>query len=94
MHLDFHLLLRRDAIEATTAGVALDVDDSETVACVLANSLECGQCAGVYFRFKSFRLFAKTLFILLCFRDDFFKFVFLLSENVLLIRKVLFRSSI
>ena len=56
VHLDFHLLLRRDAVEAAAAGVALDVDDTQTVACVLAYALERSESAGVNLRFESLRL--------------------------------------
>ena len=41
VHLYLHLALRRNAVEATTAGVTLDIHDTQSVACVLADALEC-----------------------------------------------------
>ena len=41
VHLYFHLSLRRYAVEAAAAGVALNVHDAQSVTCVLANALEC-----------------------------------------------------
>ena len=91
-HLDFHLFLRRDAVEATTTGVALDVDDAETVAGVFADALEGGEGAGVDFGFEGFSLLAETLFVLLGFRHDFFEFGALFGEDVLLVGEFFFGS--
>ena len=40
VHLDVELTLWRNLVEATTASIALHINNSETIACVLTNALE------------------------------------------------------
>lgn len=82
VHLDLHLFLRRNAVEAASAGVTLDIDYAETVAGVLAYALECGECAGVDLWLKFFGVLAQTLFVLTCLVDDFVELGALLVEDV------------
>lgn len=87
-HFDFELFLRRDAVETTTAGVALDVDDAEAVAGVFADALERGQGAGVDHRLEVFCLFAEALFVLAGFGDDFLKLGAFFVEDVVAVGEV------
>ena len=43
VHLDVELTLRRYTVETTTTCIALDINDSQTIACIFANALECLQ---------------------------------------------------
>ncbi len=92
VHLYFHLFLRGDTVEASAAGVALDIYDAETVARIFADALECREGAGVDHRLESLGLFAQALFVLLGLRYDFFEFGALLCQNMFLIFQALFGS--
>jgi len=89
VHLDFHLLLRRNAVEASSAGVALDVDDAESVASIVANALECFEGALVDAGLDFLGLDAQALFVLTGFRYDFVEFGFLLFKDVLAVAELL-----
>ena len=83
-HLDLGLLLRRDTVEAAAAGVTLDVDHSETVACVLADALECvEQTLVVKLLFEFLGVVAQVFLVLTGLVDDFVKLVALFGKNVL-----------
>ena len=45
VHLDFHLLLWRDAVETSAAGITLDIYYAKAVAGIVADTLECFECA-------------------------------------------------
>ncbi len=92
VHLDLHLLLRRDAVEAASTGIALYVYDAETVAGVVTDALEGFECALVDARLYLLGLYAQTLFVLFGFRYDFVKLRFLFFKNVLAVGKTLFGS--
>ena len=92
VHFDFHLLLRRNSVEATSTCVTLDVNDTQTIAGILADAFEGCKCACVNFGFKGLGLFTQALFILLGFRYNFLEFSLLFSQNVVLIRKGFFCS--
>ena len=66
MHLDLKLLLRGNTVEATTTGVTLDVNDTETITCTLTYALEGGKCAGVDIGLEILSLLAQALFVLTC----------------------------
>ena len=92
MHLDFHLFLRGDTVEATAAGITLDINDSKAVACVLADSLEGCEGAGIHFGFQSLSLFAQTLLVLLGLAYNLLEFLTLLGKDMLLVLEVLLCS--
>lgn len=87
MHLDLHLLLRGNAVEAAAACVTLDVDNAETIACVLADALECCECAGIDLRLDCFCFLAQLVLILAGFRNDLFEFGTLFLKNMLTVGK-------
>ena len=89
---DFELFLRRDAVEAATAGVTLDVDDAETVAGVLADAFEGLESAVVDARFDSFGFLAEGLFFLTGLADDFVELGFLFFEDVSVVGEFFFSS--
>ena len=82
VHLDFHLFLWRDAVEAAAAGVTLNVYDAETVACVLADALEGSQSALVNLRLDSLGLVAQVIFLGTCLGDNLVEFGFLFLKDV------------
>ncbi len=82
-HLYLGLFLRRNAVEASAAGAALDIDDAETVAGVLADAFESCQCARVDLGLEFFGLGAKEFFVLTGLADDLVELGLLLAENVL-----------
>ena len=89
MHLDFHLALGRYAVEATSTGITLNVDDAQTVAGILANALEGRQqTLVVELHLKLLSLVAELLLILLCFRYYLVQLTLLLIKNVLAVSKV------
>ena len=67
----------RNLVEATTAGITLDIDDAETVTGVLANTLERGQQAWFNRSLKALGALAQLLFFGTGFSDDLIKFAFL-----------------
>ena len=90
MHLDLHLLLGRDAVEATTAGVTLNVDHAEAVAGVLADALEGGEGAGIVDAgLEVLGVGAEDLFILLGLGDDLLELLALVGEDVVAVGEVL-----
>jgi hypothetical protein len=90
VHFDFHLFLRRDAVEAATTGVTLDVNDAEAVASVFADAFESGECTLVDVWFESFCFFAEAFFFLTSFANDFVEFRFFLIEDVSAVGEFLF----
>ena len=72
--LHLYLALCRDAVEASAAGIALHVDDSKTVAGILADALESLEQTWLDFLLEGFRLLAELLLVLLCLGDDFAQF--------------------
>ena len=76
VHLDFHLFLGRDSIEATTAGITLYVNDTETVSRIFANAFEGFESTVVFgecgFDFESF--LAQAFFLFACFAHDLVEF--------------------
>ena len=54
MALDFNLLLRWNAVEASAAGISVDDNDSEAVVGFVADTFECRQSALVNKRFELF----------------------------------------
>ena len=64
--LHLYLALCRDAVEASAAGIALHVDDSKTVAGILADALESLEQTWLDFLLEGFRLLAELLLVLLC----------------------------
>lgn len=90
VHLDFHLLLGRDAVEAAAAGVALDVDDAEAVAGVLADALEGGEGAWVVDAgFEVFGIGAEHFLVFLGLGDDFFELLTLVGKDVVAVNEAL-----
>ncbi len=87
---DFELLLGRDAVEASSAGVTLDVNHAEAVAGVFTDAFEGVEGVCVDFGFEVFGLLAEALFILACFRNDFFKLGFLFAKHVLVVGNFFF----
>ena len=85
VHLNFHLALSRNAIEATAACIALHINNAQSVTGIFAYALECCQQTSVNLRLKLLGLVAKLLFILLGFRNNFFKFALLFCKDVLFI---------
>ena len=90
MHLDLHLLLRRNAVEATSTGIALYIHNAETVACVVAYALKRFQGTLVDARLYLLGLYAQTLFILSGLRYYFVKLRLLFFKDVLAVGKTLF----
>ena len=60
-HLDIELSLRRDAVEATTARITLDIDHSQTVAGILTNTFESREQTGLNLVFEFFGLLSTSL---------------------------------
>ena len=87
VHLDFHLALRWNAVEAAAASVTLNVYDTQAVACALADAFESGEQARVDFSFEFLGFFANALFVLLGFRYNFIEFALLFTEDVLTVSK-------
>ena len=85
MHADFKLTLRRNAVEAAAAGVTLHAYDAESVACVLADTLECGESIVVDKWLQSLCFLAYRLFFLTCLGYYFLEFLFLLLKDVLVV---------
>lgn len=74
MHLDFELLLRGDAVEAAAAGVALDVNHTQTVAGIFADALEGIERIGVDFRLEFLGLLTEALLVLTGFGNNLLEF--------------------
>ena len=85
VHLYLHLALCRDTVEAATTCITLHIHHAESVAGILADALERGEKACIYLCFVLLGLLAKFFFVLLGFRNDFFKFTLLFLKNVLLV---------
>ena len=86
-HFDFELFLRRDAVEAAAAGVALYVDDTEAVAGVFADAFESGEGAGVDLGFEGEGFFSEAFFVLAGFGNDFVEFGAFFAEDVFAVAK-------
>ena len=92
VHLDFELLLRGDAVEAAAAGVALDVDNTQTVAGIFADALEGIERIGVDFRLELLGLLTEALLVLTGFGNNLLEFGTLFGEHVLGVLNALFGS--
>ncbi len=92
VHLDLHLALRRDAVEAAATGITLDIYDAETIAGILADTLEGVEGALVDLGFECKCLGAELLLVLLGLAHDLFKFVTLLVKDMIAVDKLGFRS--
>jgi len=90
VHLNFHLLLRRNAVEAAATCVTLHVNDAEAVACVAAQTLECREGAFDDFGLEGLSFLAQVFFFLAGFIHNFVEFVFLLVEYVFLVGEAFF----
>ena len=64
------LTLRRNLVEATTAGTTLNVNDAQSIARVLTNALEGSQEARLDCLFDVLSLFAKLFFFGFCLGGD------------------------
>ena len=73
VHLDLHLALRRDAVEAAATSITLDIDDAKTIAGILADALEGIECALIDLRLKSESFGAEFLLVLFGLVDDLFE---------------------
>ncbi len=82
MHTYLHLFLRGDTVEAAAAGIALHVYDTEAVARVLADALECGECALVDLWLKGLGLGTQCFFLLACLAYDLVEFATFFGEDV------------
>ena len=89
VHLDFHLALWRDTVEAASAGVSLNIDNAQSVARILAYALECGEQAWLNLHLELLGLVAQFLLVLLCLRDDFVQLALLLGKDVLAVGKMI-----
>ena len=89
VHADFHLLLRWNAVEASSTGITLNVHDTKAVAGILADTLECCESALVNFGFEIFGFSAESFFFLACFAYYFVKLALLFAEDVLKVGKTL-----
>ncbi len=83
MHLDVELALWRNLVEATAARIALHIDDAETVAGVLADTLETRKEARLNLGFEFFRLGLELFLFVACLLHYFVKLVLLLFESLL-----------
>ena len=93
MHSDFKLFLRRNTVEAASAGIALDSHDCKTVACILSDALKCFQSALVDRRLQSKCLCVQAFLVDFRFRDNLLQFLFLVGKYVVLILKFLLSGS-
>ena len=82
VHLDFYLTLCRDAVETSTAGVTLYVNNAQTVAGVATDALKSLEQTRLDFLLESLSRFEQLLLVLLCLGDDFVQLAFLLGEDV------------
>ena len=88
--LDLHLFLRWNTVEATAAGIALDIDEAQTVTGILADALECRKYTLVIdMLLDLLGLFAQTLLILTCLAYDLLKLRALFLKHMLTVGKCL-----
>ena len=66
MHPDIELTLGRNLIEATTAGIALYIDHTKTVAGILTDTLERGKQTGFDLCLEVLHLLLQLLFLSTC----------------------------
>ena len=92
VHLDFELLLRGDTVEAAAAGVALDVNNTQTVAGIFADALEGIERIGVDFRLELLGLLTEALLVLTGFGNNLLELGTLFGEHVLGVLNALFGS--
>ena len=83
MHLDVELTLWRNLVEATTASIALHINNSETVACVLTNALEACEQTRLNSCLQLLGTLLELLLFLACFLHNLVELVLLLSEGSL-----------
>ena len=69
-HTNIQLALGGDFIETATASIALHVNDTQSVAAVLTDTLECQQQTGFYGSLQFFGSFAQLLFLRPCFGNN------------------------
>ena len=89
VHLDFKLTLWRNLVEAAAAGLTLHGDDAQTVAGIIADTLEGFQCVliiDILLKVDGFQ--TEILLLLLGLADDFFELALLLLQTLLLIGEV------
>ncbi len=92
VHLDFHLLLWRNAVEAPAAGITLDIYYAKAVAGVVADTLECFECALVDSGLDFLCAHAEALFVLTGLGYDFIKLGLFLLEDMLAVGEFLLGS--
>ena len=83
VHLDLHLSLSGDAVEAAATSVALHDNHAQTVAGVLADALESGEQALFNLVLLLLGFLTQGLLLLLVLRDDFVELTLLLFECML-----------
>lgn len=93
VHLDFDLLLRGNAVEAATAGVTVDDDDAETIAGILADTLECIESTVVDTGFERLGTTDEIFLFGAGFVDDIVEVGFLLGQNLSLVYDILLDRS-
>ncbi len=86
---DVDLLLGRNTVEATTAGITVDNHYAEAVACILADTFECSEGTLVDKRLEVFCACDEALFFRTCFADDIVEVGFFLVENMSLVCNLL-----
>ena len=83
VHLDIQLALRRNLVEATTAGITLHVYDAQSVAGTLADALEAGEQTWLNLLLKLKSLLCKALLLFAGLSHDVLKLRTLLYQSVL-----------
>ena len=84
MHLDVELTLGWNLVEAATTGITLHVDDTQSVACVFADTLERREQTRLNLLFKHLGLLLEFLLFGTGFLHDFAEFALLDGQVALL----------
>ena len=87
MHLDVELTLRRNLIKAATAGIALHIDDAQTITGILADTLKRSQQARLDLSLQLMGFLAQSLFLHACLIHDLVQFALLHVEVTLFLLK-------
>ena len=83
MHLHVQLALGRNLVETSTACITLNIYDTESVACILTNTLETCQQTWLDLCLDILRLIAQALFLLTSLLQDIIQLRLLLNEILL-----------
>ena len=83
MHLDIQLALWRDLVEATTAGITLHIDNTQSVVRIPTDTLKTGEQTWFDLHLQLLRTLAQVLFLHTCLIHDLVQLILLLHEGLL-----------